>query len=53
MSERVRIRVTMDEGGKQPRYELVVDQTKIADLSWVEVLELSLQATSCLRYGKV
>lgn len=48
MSDRVRIRVTMN--GKTPEYELMVDQLKVADLSWIEVLELSMQADSSLRW---
>lgn len=50
MTDRVRIRVSMT--GDKPAYELMVEERKIADLSWIEVLELSLQATSTLRWVK-
>lgn len=48
--DRVRIRVSLT--GKEPAYELMVEGRKVADLSWIEVLELSVQSTSTLRWVK-
>ncbi len=48
MSERCHIRVSMS--GNEVRRELLVDGVKIADLSFVEALELAMQVTSSLRY---
>lgn len=46
------VRVTMQNDGKTPLYELVADQMKVCELSYIEVLELAMQATSSLRCGK-
>lgn len=48
--DRVRIRVSMT--GDKPTYELMVEEKKVAELSWIEVLELSVQSTSTLRWVK-
>jgi len=48
MSEKVHIRVTME--GNKPKWELMFDGMKITELSYIEVLELSIQATSSLRW---
>ncbi|WP_189523691.1 MULTISPECIES: hypothetical protein [unclassified Mesorhizobium] len=48
MSERVRVRVSTD--GKQPCWELLVDNLKVCDLTYIETLELGLQIMSSLRW---
>jgi hypothetical protein len=48
MTDRVRIRVTTD--GKEVLRELVFDDRKLCDLSFIETLELALQVMSSLRY---
>jgi len=45
------IRVTMADG-KVARRELVVDGHTICELSWVEVMELAMNAVSTLRWDK-
>lgn len=53
MTQRLAIRVTMGKDGKQPLRELMLDGFKIADLSYVEVIEFVMQATSSLRFERV
>lgn len=48
MANRVYIRVLMD--GNTPRWELMCEGLKVTELSFIEVLELSMQATSSLRW---
>lgn len=48
MRDRIYIRVTME--GDKPKWELMFDGMKITELSYIEVLELSIQATSSLRW---
>lgn len=50
MTSRIHIRVTMLPDGKTTQRELIVDGNKVADISYVETLELSMNATSSLRY---
>lgn len=50
MTQRVHIRVTLEKDGKTARRELVVDGENVTDLSYVETLELAMNATSTLRY---
>ncbi len=45
------IRVTMLDG-KVCRRELVVDGKTVCDLSWVETMELAMNAVSTLRWDK-
>lgn len=47
-SERARVRVSTD--GKQPQWELLVDNLKVCDLTYIETLELGLQIMSSLRW---
>ena len=47
--EPVRVRVWMD--GPTARYDLVVDGHKVRDLDYLDVLNLSLNATSALRWS--
>lgn len=42
----------MDSDGKTPKRELMLDGYKIADLSFVDVIEFVMQATSSLRFEK-
>lgn len=44
------IRVDLREDGKTPVRELVVDGRVICELSFVETIELAMQASSSLRY---
>jgi hypothetical protein len=48
--QKVYVRVSMGEDGKQPQRELMCDGLKVCDLSYVETLELAMQATSSLRW---
>lgn len=50
MTQRVYIRVTLEKDGKTAKRELIVDGYAATDLSYVETLELAMQATSSLRY---
>ena len=52
MSDKAYIRVTIDEDGKTIKRELMYGGFKVGDLSYVEVLELVMQATSSLRYDR-
>lgn len=49
-SQRISIRVTLEPDGKTPKRELMVGGIKIADVSYVEVLEAAMQFVSSLRY---
>lgn len=46
----VYIRTTMSDDGKTPRYEVMRDGMKIADISYVEMIELAMNITSALRF---
>lgn len=50
MSSRLRVRVSVGSDGKTVNRELIVDNTKVADLSFIELLEFIMQATSSLRW---
>lgn len=50
MSQRLYVRVTLAADGKTPQRELILDQEKIAELSFVDLLEFMMQATSSLRW---
>ena len=52
MTQRLSIRVTLEKDGKTPKRELMLDGYKIADLSFAEVIEFVMQATSSLRFEK-
>ena len=45
------VRTTMGQDGKTPVYELVVNGEKQCALSPVEMIELSMQITSALRFS--
>lgn len=47
---RVYVRVSLDQDGKTPVRELMADGLKVAELSYIEALELAMQITSSLRY---
>lgn len=50
MSERVYIRVTMAKDSATR--ELICDQMKIADLSYIDVANAIIETTEILRHGK-
>lgn len=50
MSEKLRVRVTLE--GSLPKFELIVDGLKVCDLSYSEILDFIMQATSSLRWQK-
>lgn len=50
MTQRIHIRVTLMPDGKTAHRELFVDGERITDISYVETLELAMNATSSLRY---
>jgi hypothetical protein len=47
---RLRIRVTMN--GDLPLYELMDGDTKLCDVSRLDIIEMILQFVSCLRWAK-
>lgn len=52
MSERFKVRVTKSDDDSV-RYELMNRDTKIADLSFVEIIGMIMQFTSSLRWTGV
>lgn len=50
MSQRMAIRVTLGQDGKTPVRELMYDGLKVGDISYVELIEFIMQATSSLRF---
>jgi hypothetical protein len=50
MIDKIRIRVSLGNDGKTPSWELLIDGMKICDLTYTELLEHCLQATSSLRW---
>lgn len=52
MSDRFNIRVCIGSDGKSVTRELMYDGVKIADISFIETLELSMNCTSALRYER-
>lgn len=50
MSEKIRVRVTLE--GNLPKFELMVDGQKVCDLSYSEIIDFIMQATSSLRWQK-
>lgn len=48
MRDRIYIRVTME--GDKPKWDLMIDGRKETEMSFIEVLELAVQATSSLRW---
>ncbi len=50
MSGKVKVRVTLEVN--EPKWELMVDGYKVCDLSYVDVIEMAMQATSSLRWQK-
>lgn len=50
MSHRLAIRVTTGKDGKPPERELMLDGYKVTDLSYVDLIEFIMQATSSLRF---
>lgn len=49
MSERYKIRVTKDDDNKI-KWELMRDGEKVDDMSFIDLIELSLHCTSALRW---
>ena len=47
------IRVTLAKDGKTPVRELMFDGMKVGDISYIELVEFIMQATSSLRYEVV
>lgn len=50
MTQKVCIRVSLGKDGKTPVRELMFDGLKVGDVSYVELIEFIMQATSSLRY---
>jgi hypothetical protein len=50
MNDKLRVRVTLD--GNFPKFELMVDGLKICELSYSEIIDFIMQATSSLRWEK-
>lgn len=50
MTQKMCIRVSLGQDGKTPVRELLFNGHKVGDISYVEVIEFIMQATSSLRY---
>jgi hypothetical protein len=50
MTNKAYIRVSLAQDGKTPVRELMYDGLKIGELSYVDLIEFIMQATSSLRY---
>lgn len=50
MNDKIRIRTSLGDDGRTPSWELVVNNLKVCDLTYTELLEHALQATSSLRW---
>lgn len=50
MTEKLKIRVSLGPDGRSPTWEMLYDGLKVCDLTYTELLEHSLQATSSLRW---
>jgi hypothetical protein len=53
MTQKLAIRVTLGKDGKTPVRELIYDGLKVGDVSYVDLIEFVMQATSSLRYEVV
>lgn len=53
MTQRIAIRVTLGKDGRTPVRELLFDGLKVGEVSYVELIEFVMQATSSLRYEVV
>ncbi|WP_165778476.1 hypothetical protein [Mesorhizobium wenxiniae] len=53
MTQKLAIRVTLGKDGKTPVRELMYDGLKVGDISYVDLIEFVMQATSSLRYEVV
>ena len=53
MKQKIAIRVTLAKDGKTPVRELMFDGMKVGDISYIELVEFIMQATSSLRYEVV
>jgi hypothetical protein len=50
MTDKIRIRTSLGDDGKTPSWEMLVNNLKVCDLTYTELLEHVLQATSSLRW---
>jgi hypothetical protein len=50
MSDKIRIRVSLGNDGRTAEWELLINGLKVCDLTYTELLEHCLQATSSLRW---
>jgi hypothetical protein len=53
MTQKMCIRVTLGPDGKTPVRELMFNGHKVGDISYIELVEFIMQATSSLRYEVV
>jgi hypothetical protein len=53
MTQKVCIRVSLAKDGKTPVRELMYDGLKVGEISYVELIDFIMQATSSLRYEVV
>jgi hypothetical protein len=51
MRKNVYVRVTMHEDGRNPKYELMLDGTKITDMTSMDIVNMVMQASSSLRWS--
>ena len=47
---KVNVRVVMGTDGKTPTYDLMHEGYKMCEMSYLDVLQLAMQATSALRW---
>jgi hypothetical protein len=52
MNDKIRIRTSLGDDGRTPSYELMHDDFKVCDLSFVDLVEFLMQAASSLRWEK-
>lgn len=50
MTQKLYIRVSLAEDGKTPVRELMHDGRKVGEISYVDLIEFIMQATSSLRF---
>jgi hypothetical protein len=50
MTQKMAIRVTLGQDGRTPVRELMFNGHKVGDISYVELVDFIMQATSSLRF---
>lgn len=50
MTQKLYVRVSLAEDGRTPVREIIFDGHKVGDVSYVDLIEFIMQATSSLRF---